>query len=105
MMDRAHLTENETGRYLSVMCPGCGHPHTMTLIPNPGGRGWAFDGDLVRPTVTPSLSVNARGKYHVDGAHVCHSWIKNGRIRFLPDTTHRLSGREVDLPPYPENWK
>jgi hypothetical protein len=31
---------------------------------------------------------------------VCHSYIRNGRIEFLPDCTHARAGQTVDIPGY-----
>lgn len=34
-------------------------------------------------------------------AKVCHSFVREGRIQFLGDCTHRLAGHTVDLPAFP----
>jgi hypothetical protein len=33
---------------------------------------------------------------HID--MVCHSFVRDGRIEFLSDSTHHLSGQTVELP-------
>jgi hypothetical protein len=33
-----------------------------------------------------------------DGQVVCHSFVIDGRIQFLSDSTHVLAGQTVDLP-------
>lgn len=75
------------GAGLKVYCPGCQAPHIYD------GR-WQFNGSLELPSFTPSMAID-RGS----GGARCHSFVTNGRIQFLPDSTHRLSGQTVDLPP------
>jgi hypothetical protein len=57
-------------------------------------KGWQFNGDVEKPTFTPSLlafnSPPPNGR--------CHSFVKDGRIQFLGDCTHELKGQTVDLP-------
>lgn len=78
-------------------CPGCGSPHVV-------GTGWQFNGDMERPTFSPSVLVTSvQHKLVGEGevaAHdgVCHSFITDGRIQFLGDCTHELAGRTVELP-------
>jgi hypothetical protein len=61
------------------------------------GAYWGFNGDLERPTFTPSiLSRTPRGEGKPD--FVCHSFVRDGRIQFLNDCTHALAGQTVDLP-------
>lgn len=93
-------------------CPGCGDDHVI-------GDSWGFNGDTERPTFTPSLLVKT-GHHakppHKDGdpcwcnyeerygekppfqCYVCHSFVEDGKIRFLGDCTHPLAGQTVDLP-------
>lgn len=95
-------------------CPGCGSPHVITVAPT--ANPWGFDGDWAKPTVTPSILVHeVRIPADADPATVaaphrpgdvlsprCHSHIADGRIQFLPDCTHALAGRTVDLPEIPD---
>jgi hypothetical protein len=80
-------------------CPGCGEKHA---IPVTGPKVWGFNGDDERPTFTPSILVRgvkgAWGPVFDPTPTVCHSFVKDGRIRFLDDCTHALAGKEVDLP-------
>lgn len=77
-------------------CPGCECGHQVD------SRKWKFNGDIVRPTVSPSLLVN---KDRVAVEHRCHTFIKDGNIQFLPDCTHKLAGKTVPLtgPPWPRD--
>lgn len=38
------------------------------------------------------------GRPDAGKTHVCHSFIRDGRIEFLSDCTHALAGQTVDLP-------
>jgi hypothetical protein len=77
-------------------CPGCDDAHG---IRHGGANDWIWNGDLERPTFTPSVLV----KYGVVAgvAKACHSFVTDGRIQFLADSFHTLAGQTVDLPEWP----
>lgn len=78
-----------------IFCPGCECAHVLDAR-------WTFNGDVVSPTFTPSyLSRGPHGDPPVE--RVCHSFIKDGQIQFMDDSTHALRGQTVALPPY-EKW-
>jgi len=63
-------------------CPGCGCAHYLETREG----AWSWNGDLVRPTATPSLLINAsRGL----GTPRCHLFIRDGQLVFLSDSTAR----------------
>lgn len=65
---------------------------------NPDGPRWTYNGDPIKPTFQPSIKVT----YETPGAtRICHSFVTDGRIQFLTDSTHALAGQTVDLPPWP----
>jgi hypothetical protein len=68
----------------------------------PHDRGWEFSGSLERPTLSPSILVHPHGALADDGSvyqsHRCHSFVRDGRIEYLGDSTHALAGQTVDLP-------
>ncbi|BAS10570.1 hypothetical protein AHiyo4_39920 [Arthrobacter sp. Hiyo4] len=39
---------------------------------------------------------------NVTTAPRCHSFVRNGHIEFLSDSTHELAGQTMALPPLPE---
>lgn len=103
----------------SFKCPGCKLFHSMN-VGGKGSPGWAFNGDLEKPTFTPSILAR-NGHYashHKQGdqcwcdynkenpddytegfeCSVCHSFVTDGEIQFLPDCTHELAGQTVELP-------
>lgn len=75
------------------MCPACGFGHLFD-------KRWTFNGNQDKPTFTPSMLTNAsfteeeRKKYNL---FRCHSYVTDGRIRFLDDCTHEMRGKTVDL--------
>lgn len=77
-------------------CPGCKRSH---LVPVVGGRvTWSFNGDLEKPTLSPSVLVHQR--MHSDGSEYspqCHTFIRDGSIEFLGDCTHALAGQTVPM--------
>lgn len=76
-------------------CPGCKYGHHLETKPGE----WTWNGDLVKPTATPSLLINrgASGE-----APRCHFFIREGQLQFLGDCTHELAGTTVDMEPYDE---
>jgi len=108
------------GNRLNFHCPGCDKGHGVIID---GSRGWVWNKDLEKPTLSPSILVNGRaftkrGQADFDAWHeagcprredgelhqfeseptVCHSFVTDGRIQFLNDSTHALAGQTVDLP-------
>ena len=66
-----------------------------------GSPRWSFNGDMENPTFGPSV-LSRWNEWQGEGVpaktHVCHSFIRGGRIEFLSDSTHALAGNTVDLP-------
>jgi hypothetical protein len=79
-------------------CPGCGCLHGLhTVNPNDNSAMWTFNGDLDKPTFSPSLLVRfPYGDPPVENR--CHSFIRDGHIQFLGDCTHSLKNQTVELP-------
>jgi hypothetical protein len=118
-MPRAKLNAPDANgdRMLLFECPGCGTLHGPRVVgPRPGAL-WGWNGDLERPTLTPSILVRyyqmseegramlERNERPADGRYpghdvVCHSFVTDGRIAFLRDCTHALAGQTVDLPEF-----
>ncbi len=81
-------------------CPGCECGHfVQTKQGKTPGPTWDWNGDVNKPTVSPSLLVQS-GKLNAEGHYmptVCHSFIKDGMIQFLGDCTHKLANQTVEL--------
>jgi len=69
-----------------IHCPGCKIGHFLD-------NRWKFNGDLDRPTFTPSILVKA----NMPGYNRCHSFVTDGDIRFLKDCGHDLKNTTVKL--------
>lgn len=81
-------------------CPGCKSGHTVRVQ---GVGKWGWNGDVCRPTLTPSVFVNAPGPYFTASAPSCHSFVRDGQIQFLSDCSHALAGQTVPLPEWSED--
>ncbi len=88
---------------LAFICPGCQLMHTqgsgLHLLPvNSTGKkpSWSWDGNLYRPTLTPSI-LTGKGT-----DKICHSFLRGGVFEFLSDCTHELAGQHVDMPDLPD---
>lgn len=104
--ERAVLMSYADKQRLAFRCPGCEAQHVCSVN---GVGTWEWNGSLDRLTLTPSVNVTYNGddagQVRDDGSKappaVCHSFVTNGRIRFLSDCTHALAGQTVDIP----DWK
>ncbi len=101
----------------AFFCPGCEESHVV-YTNHSNGHNWSFNGNVDKPTFQPSVLVTSG--HYVDGfkgekcwctyyaehpdepvdfqCFRCHSFVTDGRIQFLSDSTHKLSGQTVDLP-------
>lgn len=84
-------------------CPGCDSAHVIS-------DAWEVDADA--GTISPSVLVYSSKHLinsDLEGAALtapenittspqCHSFVTNGRIQFLGDSTHHLAGQTVDIP-------
>jgi hypothetical protein len=70
-------------------CEGCGYEHAFALKSEGGHH--SFNGDLNNPTVSPSLVDN------FSAGRMCHSFINEGKIKYLGDCTHHLAIKTVEL--------
>jgi len=118
------ILRQATDDMLLFWCPGCDGAHAIQHGAGPGPR-WGWNGDVHKPTFTPSVLVTGReftakgradfeawrgaGCPRPEGGQpvqfenapsVCHSFVTDGRIQFLGDCTHALAGQTVDLPPW-----
>ena len=100
--------DEKEGEAYTFDCPGCRMSHVIYVSYSPdhqARRGsneprWGFNGDLEKPTFTPSLLVRwdySKEEHGFVEKNVCHSFIRNGNIEFLTDCTHKLSGKTAPL--------
>lgn len=100
---------NET---LLFHCPGCECLHGPIVTAPAGTRpAWRWNGDRDRPTLSPSIRVQGtvpltedeyqrviRGEKVEPKPLLCHTFVRDGQIEFLPDCTHALAGKTVPIP-------
>lgn len=72
---------------LTFHCPGCDERHVVD-------RGWTYNGNAEKPTLTPSVLVTSNAPGVVS---CCHFHVEEGRIRYLADSAHALAGQTVDM--------
>lgn len=89
----------------AVRCPGCGHSHVFNVAipgePNKPGRPcWSFNGSFDKPTFSPSMRTYDPAANGQLERTRCHSFVTDGVIDFLPDSSaHQLRGKHP-LPEY-----
>lgn len=103
VLTRCHprLAEKPYAPDVLFHCPGCKTQHGVwTDKPASNGARWSWNGDMERPTFSPSLLITVEWR-EADGMHrqVCHSFVREGQIQFLSDCTHALAGQTVPLQP------
>jgi len=106
---------NADNSMIMFECPGCECVHGVSVNgqPNAMGATWGWNGDFVRPTFTPSILVRGTmpitdqqrdrimaGEPFLPKDVVCHSFVRDGQIQFLPDCTHKLAGQTVPMEPW-----
>lgn len=97
-------------------CPACNCGHGIwTTVPNgTTGAVWQFNGDMERPSFTPSLLItrhlwdppvtpenqeewNRNPWPQKEVKHICHLFLTDGKIHYCSDSTHEMAGKVVDL--------
>lgn len=79
-------------------CPGCNMRHAIRVEGQRRPK-WQLNGNGDAPTFAPSVLVQWPDPDKPGGEMArCHSFVTDGKIRFLNDCTHDLAGQTVDLP-------
>jgi hypothetical protein len=92
------------GGAVGFHCPGCKDFHAIPVTGSTWpGKPWTWNGDTKRPTLTPSILDTHRYGEPVQ-VRVCHSFVTDGRIQFLGDSTHALANQTVDIPEAEGEW-
>jgi hypothetical protein len=109
------------GGKIGYWCQGCDMLHMVRVGAGVGPK-WNWNGDLEKPTFTPSVLVTweqgeppattpeIREKIRsgeitqVKVPKICHTFITNGMVQFLGDCTHQYAGRTLPLPDLPPEW-
>jgi hypothetical protein len=86
------LAKTIDNRYI-FYCEGCAMCHSFD-------NRWNFNGDMEKPTFYPSLLVQMRNAIVnniVANNYVCNSFVREGKIEYLNDCSHKLAGNTVEL--------
>lgn len=94
MQISAYLRKTTTG--YSHWCPGCKRLHMIaTKQEEENSVVWTFNGDVEKPSFSPSVIVEK------DGKTVCHYVLINGVLVYCADCTHELASKTIPLPVLP----
>jgi hypothetical protein len=106
-MSKFKQVDDTDGRITFLfICPGCDQHHQIWTGKGNGKLVWVFNDDIEKPTCSPSLLIRMGPECDPETGlalpgkpdRICHSIITNGFIQFLPDCTHHLSGKTVEIP-------
>lgn len=86
---------------LAHWCPGCDNFHDYAVeTPMSNGARWQWDGNAARPSFRPSMHIKI-GPTGSGKMYVCHYYLRDGKLEFLSDCTHKFAGQTVNLPDIP----
>lgn len=74
-------------------CPACETYHGG-FVDGQNRPVWGFDGNFESPTFTPSFLVKMP---RADKVNICHTFVKNGQIQYLNDSTHSMAGKTIPM--------
>ena len=97
------LEDSHSHTKFGFYCLGCKSLHLLRIRPAPS-PSWEFNGNLDRPTFRPSVLINLPGDEDFP-TEVCHSFVTDGSIQYLSDSTHEFSGQTILLPELPDYYK
>ena len=88
------IKASDGGKGLVFYCPGCEYYHffTIELGTDKSRPCWTFNGDMEKPTFSPSLGVNMAMP-----ESRCHSFVRDGQIQYLSDSHHKFSGQTISM--------
>ena len=90
--------EENTSKRAWFDCPGCKSYHAVYIEGDKSKHPvWSWNKSLTEPTFKPSIMVKWPS---ASGNNICHSYVTDGKIRFLNDCTHDLKEQTVDLPDF-----
>lgn len=101
-------------QYFMFWCPGCEEPHQYRVGGETPDPKWTFNGNVDRPTFTPSLLcfTDYSDQDDADGKPIrlpegqrrtlCHLFVTDGQIVYCGDNPHKLNGQTVPLPELPD---
>jgi hypothetical protein len=89
------IAKLENSTKLLFWCPGCRCLHWFQEEAEGEDKStWKWNGDFANPTVESSISTFL----DKEQTKKCHSYIREGKIKFLEDSWHDLKGKTTILP-------
>jgi len=103
-----HKVKDSNDKFIGflIFCPACGNGHLFD-------SRWTFNGNFDKPTFKPSMLVKGtvpitdwehtkimNGEKIEPKKLICHSFVTDGKIKFLSDCTHSMKNKEVQLPKF-----
>lgn len=95
-------TKDDGTKYF-FWCPGCDCCHQFS-VGRKQSPNWSFDGNMDRPTFSPSLLMFATLTETGQRKTYCHLFLKEGRIQYLDDCPHKLKGQTIDMVEIPPDY-
>lgn len=86
-----------TSKGIAHWCPGCKGPHVI-YTEYPGHAVWTWNGDVDKPTTTPSVRCFTTDPDGKNQRTLCHYFLTDGNIVFCADCPHEFSGKTVPIP-------
>lgn len=86
-------SKKRPGYFIIPVCPGCGSIHYLNVNSPDDKPKWDFFGSLEEPSFYPSLL-----SYTPNDIYRCHSFITQGKMRFLDDCSHTNKNALLDMP-------
>lgn len=93
-MSENRVHEQEEGWYMH------GHPGHTVFVPRDGR--WTFNGDMVKPTFSPSILEGGTVKYDTEpGKHGHHIFVRDGVVQYLSDRRCPCCEGQAEFYPIP----
>lgn len=88
-MPKLRKHENKT----AYICPACNEEHEIN-------DSWQIEEKDGIVNISPSILFRAESFSYPEKNRVCHSFVKNNKIEYLNDCTHKMAGMTVDMVDY-----
>lgn len=86
MVEKLKVRKSFTGKSYIIWCEGCQQTHSFDVREDGGQPTWEFNGNMEKPTFTPSLRYPR-----------CHLILTDGIIHYCGDCYHHLCSLDVPL--------
>lgn len=87
------IQDDPRGIYI-FYCPACKYHHPYNTVKVDNNPCWKFNGDMIKPTFTPSLKC-----FGGSTGTSCHLFVTDGKIIYCNDCPHEMAGKTIDMIP------